>query len=334
MRRLRNPVLCLIVLAVLAAMNLPARAQQQLKIGMGFGLAFLPLYICEDLKLVEKYGRLAHVDVRASFQRFDVAAKLQGAVASGSIDLGPFGVAPLLSAFEKAGDTPSQILAVSGLTSLPLALLSTDAAARSIADIKPADRIAVPTLSSPQAYLLELQSEKVFGQYDRLRKQMVVLSHGDAMTGLARGDGPVTSYFSSPPFTQMALRSGTVHRILDSSEVVGGKASFLILGGSRGFIEAQPEMPAIVEKAIDEAARIIRSDPRRAAQIYLSHEPSMTFNAATIEAVLREERDEFGSPVHAVQAIADFMGRHGELKNPPQSWKDIAAPALTGSPSS
>jgi hypothetical protein len=49
--------------------------------------------------------------------------------------------------------------------------------------------------------------------------------------------------------------------------------------------------------------------------------------------VLREIKDEFGSAVYGVQVFADFMGRHGELKTPPKSWKDIVAPALLSSPS-
>jgi NitT/TauT family transport system substrate-binding protein len=50
--------------------------------------------------------------------------------------------------------------------------------------------------------------------------------------------------------------------------------------------------------------------------------------------VLKENKDVFGSPVQGVQAFADFIGRHGELKSPPQSWKEIVAPALLNSPSS
>ena len=50
-------------------------------------------------------------------------------------------------------------------------------------------------------------------------------------------------------------------------------------------------------------------------------------------AVGRLVDEEFGSPVHGIEAFAAFMGRHGELKAPPQSWKDIVAPALANSPS-
>jgi NitT/TauT family transport system substrate-binding protein len=313
----------------------PALAQQQqVKIGVGFGLAFLPVYICEDLKLIEKHGKEAHLNVRASFQRFMGAAELQDALASGAIDVGPFGTAPLLAAWEKAKDAPNQIFAVSGITSLPLTLLSDQPDVQSIADLKPADRIAVPTLTSPQMYMLELQSEKTFGQYDRLRDQVVALSHADAIAALVGGAGPVTAYFASPPFTELALRDAKLHPLLSSSDVMNGKSSFLIMAATKAYIEAQPQMPEVIDKAIEEAARIIRDDPRRAAQIYLTHEPSTALDGATMEAVIKDLKDEFGSAIYGVQTIADLMGRHGELKVTPRSWKEIVAPSLLNSPSS
>ena len=330
---MRNLVRSFAAFVVLAASLTPALAQEQVKIGIGFGLAFLPVYICEDLKLIEKHGKAAHLDVKASFQRFMGAAQLRDALASGTIDIGPFGAAPLLAAWDKTKDTPNQILAVSGMTSLPLTLLSKAAHVQSIDDLKPTDRIAVPTLSSPQTYLLEMKTEKLFARYDRVKDQLVVLSHADAMAALIDGSGQVAAYFASPPFTQLALRDGSVHPILSSVDVTKGKFSFLMLGATKAYIDAQPQIPEVIDKAIDEAARIIHDDPRRAAQIYLTHEPSGTLNGAAMEAVIREIKDEFGSAVYGVQVLADFMGRHGELKAPPRSWKEIVAPALLSSPS-
>jgi NitT/TauT family transport system substrate-binding protein len=319
-------------LAVLAAAA-PACAQTEVRIGVGFGLSFLPVYICEDLKLIEKQGRAAHLDVAATYQRFYAAGTLQEAIAAGAIDMGPFGTAPLLTAWDTAKDPSRQILAVSGITTLPLALLSNRPDIRSLADIGPADRIAVPTVSSPQAYLLEIASEKTLGAFDKLRSRITVLSHPEALAALFDGDQAVAAYFASPPFTQLALRDGRVHEVLSSATVIGGKASFLIMGAARGYVEAHPQIAELVGKAIDEAARIIRAEPRRAAQIYLTHEPSKSLDAATVEAVLRQDKDEFGSAVYGVQAFADFMARHGQLKTPPQSWKNLVAPALLGSPS-
>ena len=123
----------------------PARAQEPVRIGMGFGLAFLPIFLCEDLKLIEKHGKDAHLNLKASYQRFLGAGPLQDALAAGAIDVAPFGVAPLLAAWEKGKGSPRQILAVAGLSTLPLTLLTNRADVRSLADFRPTDRIAVPT---------------------------------------------------------------------------------------------------------------------------------------------------------------------------------------------
>src|SRR5579863_8948671 len=178
---------CCTALALLIATFAPAHAQQQVKIGIGYGLAFLPLYICEDLKLVEKHAKDAGLDVKVSYSRLSGAAQVQSAVASGAIDMGPLGTAPLLAAWAKTKGTPQQILAVSGITSLPLTLLSNQADEHSLADLTPSDRIAVPTSTSPQIQLLDMQSETIFGRYDRLRGQVVVLSHADAVDALGEG---------------------------------------------------------------------------------------------------------------------------------------------------
>lgn len=337
MMRLKKPLQHLAAVIALCATLSPAWAQQQLRIGIGFGLAFLPIYICQDLKLIEKHAREAHLDVKASFQRFMGPGPLRDAIASGGIELAPYGTAPLLAAWENGKGASGQILAVSGITSLPLVLLSNQPDVHSLAELKPTDRIAMPTLSSPQMYLLQLQSEKIFRQYDRLQKQVVALSHAEAMTALIEGGGKgserVTAYFASPPFTELALRDANLHPILTSTEVMNGKFSFLILGATRAFIEAEPRVAEAIDKAMDEAARIIRDDPRRAAQIYLTHEPSKTLDGATAEAIVREIKDEFGSAIYGVQTLADFMGRHGELKSPPKRWKEIVAPSLLSSPS-
>jgi len=332
-KALRRFVLGLAVLAVLCATAAPVRAQDQVKIGIGFGLAFLPVYICQDLKLVEKRAKELHLDVKASYQRFVGSGPMQDAIASGAIDMGPYGTAPLLAAWEKAKDVPAQILAVSGITTMPLTLVSNRPNVATIVDFQPTDRIAMPSLTAPQMYLLQMQAEKTFKAYDKLQDQAVVMSPSEAVTALVDGSGVVTAYFGSPPYAQLALRDAKVHRVLGSADVINGKASFLIMGATRAYIEAHPQMPDAIDKAMDDAARIIRSDPRRAAQIYLTHEPSMSLSGPLIEAVLREIKDEFGSAVYGVQAFADFMGRHGELKTPPKSWKDIVAPALLSSPS-
>jgi NitT/TauT family transport system substrate-binding protein len=326
----------LLALAALFAVSAPARAAEQVKIGIGYGLAFLPAYICEDLKLVEKHAKAQHLDLRAVYERFSGAGAIADAIRSRALDMGPFGVAPLLEAWDKGrvrNGARRQIFAVSGMTTLPLVLLSDRPTVRALTDLRPTDRIAVPTLTSPQTFFLQMQAEKVFGQYDRLRGELVEMSHAKALAALIAGDNSVTAYFSSPPYTQIALKDGKIHQILSSEQVIGGKASLLVFGATKAYIERHRQIAQILEQAMDDAAHLIRDDPRRAARIFLTYEPSKALKAADIEAVLRQNKDEFGSAVAGIGAFAEFMARHGALKTPPQSWKDVVAPALLHSPS-
>ena len=66
-RQVLRRLALVLALAVVAA---PARAQEPVRIGMGFGLAFLPIFLCEDLKLIEKHGKDAHLNLKATYQRF------------------------------------------------------------------------------------------------------------------------------------------------------------------------------------------------------------------------------------------------------------------------
>src|SRR5262249_54568115 len=143
----------------------------------------------------------------------------------------------------------------------------------------------------------------------------------------------VTAYFSSAPFTQVALKSPKIHAVFTSADIMG-QSSFLIMGATKRYVEVNPAIPDVVAKAIQEAADIIRSDPRRAAEVYLKYEPSKTLDVATMTAVLRELQDDFGKSVHGVQAYADFMSAHGQLKNPPKSWKEVVTPSIAKTPSS
>lgn len=328
---LRKAALGIVSTAVLAT---PALAQTEVKIGIGFGVAFLPCYILDELKLVEKHAKEAGIDAKATYSRFSGTGPMQDAILSGAIDMGPLGVSGVLTVREKARGTPQEMFAISGVSTLPLVLVTNQPNVKKLADFKPNDRISMPSIVSPQMYLLQMQSEKEFGrgQHDKLKPQIVSLPHPDSLNALLSGT-ELTAYFSPPPFTQAALKNPKISRVMSSTDIIG-PASFIIMGAIKRYVEANPKMPDVIAKAIDEAASIIKNDPKQAAEIYLKREPSRMLDQAAVEEILKEYANDFGSPVHGVQAYADFMGRVGQLKNPPKSWKEIVTPSIANSPSS
>jgi NitT/TauT family transport system substrate-binding protein len=143
----------------------------------------------------------------------------------------------------------------------------------------------------------------------------------------------VKAYFSTPPFTQIALDSGKAHKIASSEDAFGGRSSFLVLGGTKKWIDANQKLVPVLIAALNEAADYIRKDPKGAAEIYLKVEPSKMLDQAKVEAMLKSMPDDFGTDVYSVKAFADFMHRTGGLKNVPASWTEIF-PAIKDSKSS
>ncbi|ARP97667.1 ABC transporter substrate-binding protein [Pseudorhodoplanes sinuspersici] len=337
MRRFRSALIAVsaAVLVTAVALSVSAQARSKLqrgpaqpaeiKIGIGHGIGFLPLYLAQDLKLFEKHAKAAGITSRISIQRYNTAVPLQQAVAKGEVAAGAYG----LSTFLMARDTSRDMLAVSGLTTLPLVLLTARPSIKSLSDLKSNDRVAVPMLTAPQMAYLRMQADKsAFGAWNRLRQQIVAMPHQDALDAMASAKSNIAAYFSSPPFTQVALKEPKVRALLSSDDIMGGKISFLVIAASRDTLRSQPKLAEILSKAIDEASAIIRNDPRRAAVMWLKYEPSNTLNASAVEAILRDLKDDFGSGIFGIEATASFMNSNGRLKNVPASWKDVVAPVL------
>jgi NitT/TauT family transport system substrate-binding protein len=182
----------------------------------------------------------------------------------------PYCPAPSISAqtkdtiaWDKARGTPQQIFGISGVTTQPLVLITNQEGIKS-KDFKSTDRPAGAGM--PQMYALQLASEKAFGpgQHDKLRPQVVALPHPESLAQITSGGTEITAYFSSAPFTQVALRNPKIKPVLTSTDAFGGKASFLVAGATKRYLDANPKMAEVFAKAIAEASDLIKSDPKRA----------------------------------------------------------------------
>ena len=173
-----------------------------------------------------------------------------------------------------------------------------------------------------------MQTHPRFGR-ERVRQQVVVMPHQDSLDGADRGQGSIAAYFSSPPFTQIALKDPKVRAVASSVDIMGGKTSFLVMASPKSVLAAHPKLPEVLAKAIDEASGIIRNDPRRAAMIWLKWEPSHTLDARAVSrAILRDLKDDFGSGDIRRRSDCDLSAPRQPSQGGVSNWKDVVAPAL------
>jgi NitT/TauT family transport system substrate-binding protein len=303
----------------------------QLRIAYQPSLNFLPLMVMEHEKLVESELKRRSRDVAITWLRFSSGGPMNDALLSGQIDIASGGITVLAVLWDKTRGR----LAVKGLTSLaasPYFLNVNKSSIRSLHDFTDKDRIAVPVgRISPNAIVLQMAAEKIFGrgQQERLDSLVVSMANPEAHAALLGRRTEISAHMCAPPFCFQQLRQPGIHRVLSSSEILGKEASTIVTWTTSEFMRTHPTEGVAFIAALEAANKLIATEPRRAAQIYKSAMKASQ-PAEEFEAIIREPDISFSAaPKNSLQMVS-FMRRVGTLKASPSDWKEFFFPNVHG----
>jgi len=313
----------------LPALGRSARAEPApVRIAVQFGYAYLPITLADKRGLFGKHLAAAGLPATPfAVQRINGATAINDALISGNVEIGAYGLPGMLIAWEKTRGR----IGVKGLAALVAgdnALFVSRPDLKSLADFKPADRISVTAPNSQQAIVLRMAAEKQLGPDGtrRFDTMMVGLAHPDGITALLTGNA--AGYIGPEPYMTALAADGRVRKLFDFSAVLGTRMTSGLLATTERFTKANPGLAAAVVGALDEANAQIRQDPASAARLFLDSEKSM-LDEAQMTALLRRVGGEFGTQPVGADALAAFMGRTGQLKTVPASWRETFVPPVS-----
>lgn len=298
------------------------------------GVLYLPMILMETEKLIEKHTAAAGLkDVKASWITFNSGGAATDALLAGNVDFVTSGASNMLLLWDR---TKGQVKGVAACGGMPMYLLTRNPDVKSLKDFSAKDRIAVPTIKvSSQATILQMAAEQQFGtgQAGKLDSITLQLGHPDATVSILSPNSDVNSHFSLPPYQNIALRDPAVHKVLSSLDVFGGPVNNAIVFSSVKFHDANPKVIAAVMAALGEAMEMIKKDPKKAIDTYLSQVKEKV-TAEELVAILKEPGVVFDVAPVGMEKFAKFMASVGTIKTSPTSWKDFffaEAHALNGS---
>jgi NitT/TauT family transport system substrate-binding protein len=323
-RRILLPALA----AAFALLTGSASAQVELKITKQPGLLFAPTILMEHHKLVEKHAKAAGLDVKANWIHLASGGAATDSLLSGSIDVVVSGVSNMLILW---GKTAGEAKAISGVSGLPFKLITRNPDIKTIKDYTEKDRIALPTVRmSMQAITLGIALQKTYGDdkaNEKLLKNQVQMGHPDALAALLNPSHEVTSHFASSPFQEIALKNPGIHVVLESKDALGGDGHVALAYGTTKFYQENPKTLKAFLAAYNEAVGMIKSNPKAAAETYLSQ----VKERATVEEVaalfVQPGAIYQAAPVRTM-VYAEYMAKAGFIKPMPKSWKDYFFPLL------
>ena len=324
------------VRVVVACLALAGGAEQaraevaEIRISKGYGILYLPLIVMQAKSLVEAKAREAGLgEVATSWLLFDGGNVINDAMLAGTLDVAGTGAPGFVTLWAKARGTRVEVTGVSALSTTALWLNSNRPEMRTLRDVQPSDKIALPGIkTSLSAVVLQMAVAKEFGvdEYARLDPMTVGLAHPDAVAALRSGRTEITAHFTSPPFSFIELDDPKIHRVMSSLDVLGPITLDVVFAPKR-FVDQNPKLMAAFLAAQDEANAFIASDRRGAAEIFVKSSPVKV----TVEEVVRMLDDpgtRFSTTPTGVMEFATFMARAGSIKSKPAAWTDMFMPAL------
>jgi NitT/TauT family transport system substrate-binding protein len=315
-----------VALALAAVAGSPARAEEarQLRVVKQPGLAYLPLIVMREQRLIEKRAP----GVQIEWRQLTSGPVIRDAMIAGQIDIGSGGFPPFALAIDKGLNWK----AVGALNEMPLFLNCGKASIRSLKDLGPNDRIALPAIGSVQHIILQMQAEKELGDPRKLDRQVVAMAHEDATAALL-SHREITCHLSGPPYQYEQLRSPGIVKVFDSYQSMGGPHNFNLVWTSEEWAKANPKLLAAFVAAMREAMEFIAREPSEAAGMYARSEKSSS-TPAQIADIIRQPGIRYTMTPNGMTRFISFMAKTGAIKSARPSWRDYALPHLHELPGS
>jgi NitT/TauT family transport system substrate-binding protein len=260
---IRNIIIISLGIIILALMGCESKnekntSQNNISIAEQFGLAYAPLQIMKENKILEKN----YPNVTINWNQLGNTSTIREAMLSNQVEVGFMAIPPFLIGLDKGMDWKI----ASGLSESPVALVTNKENIKSIKDFSEKDRIALPQPGSIQHILLAMQCEKEFGDAKKLDNLIVTLAHPDGMNALISGKD-VTAHFTTPPYLFKELQQSNVHQILDGKEAIGSDFTFVVGVTTKKFHDVKPELYKALVISLKESIDFMKKNPDKSAEI-------------------------------------------------------------------
>jgi NitT/TauT family transport system substrate-binding protein len=328
MRRTRKICLGLVLaIIVFCAGAAAARAEShEIRFVQTYGLAFLPLHVAIENKLIEKHAAAAGIsDVKLTISNLGSGAAINDAIISGSVDVAMAGLTVLINLWDKTVGR-NAVKGMMAISDTPIYFNTTDSRIKSIRDFTADDRIGMTAGKGTQhALLLQMAAAQAFGwdQRTKFDALTVSISHPDGVIALLSGGANFKTHATTVPFVDMELAHPGVRTILNSYDVVGGRHTLMVAYATEKWRTDNRALYDATYAGLTEAMAIINADKRGAAELFARSERS-GLSVDQITAILNDENMLYFSPAPSkVMVWADYMMKAGLIKHPVTAWTDV-----------
>ena len=296
------------------------------KMAQQFGLIYTPLHVVMEKGLIQKHAKAMGIKA-PNIKLFKISggANINKALLAGTIDFGAHGVGPMLKLW---GKSKGRFKGALTIADMPLKLNSNDPNVKTVEDyLNVKDhKIATPAAKvSIQAVTLQMFTAKKWNDPEKLDHLVVSMKHPIALAALMSGGQTVKSHFATLPYSYQELKSGKIHNVITSYDIMGGPHAVLSMSIAEKFAKDNPKTYDAVIAAYLEAFKFIKSDPKGAADIFIKYTKSK-MDPADVVALLSDPKEvNFTEVPKHTMKYGNFLAKIGDIPQP-KNWKEYYMP--------
>lgn len=278
------------------------QGNQRISIASQFGMAYAPLTIMEQQDYLSPE---LPAGTRIVWTSLSNTASIREAMIAGEVDLGFMAIPPFLIGLENGMDWRI----ATGLSQCPTGLVTSDPTLKSLGDIRPTDRIALPQPGSVQHILLAMAANQVFSDPKRFDKNLIALSHPDGYQAMiAKKD--VFLHFTTPPFLEKELQEPGYAQLISGEKILGQPFSFIVGACPVSFQQEQPALYQGFLRALEKTLVWMETNPEETVILL-----SQAYGITPEETSIQLEQMQFDTEVRGVEPLLEFMIRTDFLKS-------------------
>ena len=283
-----------------------AKQKTTLTIAEQFGIAYAPIQVMKDEGILE--AALPDVDIK--WVQLGGPTAIREGMLAGEIDIGFMGIGPMLLGI----DTGMEWKTFSALSANKVSFVTNRDNITSLADIGVDDRIAVISPGCTQHVLLCMAADQQFGDPELFDRQLVSLSHPDAMSAMLAG-GEIVLHITTPPYADLELANG-MRTILTGQDVMGQAFTFICGVANTSLYNNSRTLYDAVQQSLTTAMDLINADLEAAAQTLA---PVYGVDADMLYEMMRYNGTIYKKTLTGIEKFAEAMVNMGLIARVPSA---------------
>lgn len=310
-----------LITAISGCGNNSKTKQDTLNIAYQYGLAYAPVIICKEERLIEKaYKEATGREVEVIWTQMSSGADINTGVASGSINVGFMGIAPAISGISK--NVGYKIF--TNLSGQEHGLMTSSSDIKSLGDIIGSDKqIALVNIGSIQHIMLAMALSDNGYDPHALDSNIVAMKHPDGMNALEAGS--IALHLTSNPYIYLERSNEALTELDEVKNSWSSENSFIVGVASSSLYNDNPDLYKALLNAINEAIDRLNTDPEGSAAITCQYDGNSKEEELNFLKAGSYKKETTG-----ILNLADFMYQNGFTDKQLTDYHDLTFDNVTG----